>query len=435
MIVHSVQILIMLPIVDVTKVCDASLERLVTRRVMATLAVLLSASSAVAAPICPTPTRTLAERFLEKGKTTLLVEWVTTAEGIKKNTGNTVFRVVENIHGPAGDFKIGQNLVLPWYLPAKKTELFLVTGIKKETMRWDKPLKVTKACYQYVKDAPAPEKDFTERLSYYLEFLEHDEEVIAKDAYSEFGNASYDDIASLAKIIPRDEVREWLFKDKAPIERSRIYGLMLGVCGNEQDAHDMATRIAEPAVTFRSGIDGIMCGYLLLTGDKGLAVIEETKMRSRYIVGREGEFILDKNGEKQTLAFSETYAAMMALRFMWHDGQKLIGRERLRQSMRILIPRSELADLVIYDLARWKDWSSMDQIFKLYDDKQFDIPSIKRAIVRFLLTASQDFDPDDNSEPPDHASKAKSHLAKIKAQDPKLYREVLRFFPLRPRKK
>ena len=57
--------------------------------------------------------------------------------------------------------------------------------------------------------------------------------------------------------------------------------------------------------------------------------------------------------------------------------------------MRILLERPELADLVIADLSRMKDWSVQDKLMELYDEET-NIPSVKRAIVRYMLTSTRD---------------------------------------------
>src|SRR5262249_40182699 len=130
-------------------------------------------------------------------------------------------------------------------------------------------------------------------------------------------------------------------------------------------------KIVEKTEDFRLGIDGIMGGYLLLTGDKGLEVLEKDKL------------------ENKQAPFSETYAAMQAIRFMWQYGDNRISPDRLRASMRVLLDRQELADLVIADLSRMKDWSVQDKLMSMYDDEG-NIPSVKRAIVRYMLSSTRD---------------------------------------------
>jgi hypothetical protein len=168
-----------------------------------------------------------------------------------------------------------------------------------------------------------------------------------------------------------------------------------------------------------------MGGYLLLTGEKGLSILDAKKL-----------------GDKKA-PFSETYAAMQALRFMWQYGDNKIEQDRLRQSMRILLDRPELADLVIADLARMKDWSVQDKLMSLYEADAYNIPSIKRAIVRFTLAAIKDngIKKDDGGagssttiaevELPAHVVKAQKCLEDIEKRDPKTVQEAKRFFTIK----
>lgn len=121
---------------------------------------------------------------------------------------------------------------------------------------------------------------------------------------------------------------------------------------------------------------------------------------------------------------------MQALRFMWTYEPDRIPKERLKESMRVLLDRPELADLVITDLARWKDWSLQDRLMDMYQDEKFSIPAIRRAIVRYLYYCSQDKgEPaaDGTTTRPDHAVKADELLRKLEEIDPKTVGDAKRY--------
>ncbi|MCP4504883.1 MAG: hypothetical protein GY826_00620 [Fuerstiella sp.] len=111
---------------------------------------------------------------------------------------------------------------------------------------------------------------------------------------------------------------------------------------------------------------------------------------------------------------------------MWTYEPDRIPKERLKESMRILLDRPELADLVIADLARWKDWGVQDELMEMYDDEEFDIPSIKRAIVRYFFYCSKDRN-EDVEDPPEYAVAAAEHLKLLEEKDPKTVRNAKRF--------
>ena len=185
---------------------------------------------------------------------------------------------------------------------------------------------------------------------------------------------------------------------------------MTGLSGTDEDAEYLKGRLLEPVEGFRLGIDGMMGGYLLLAGEKGLEVLEDAKLRSK------------------TVPFNETYATMQALRFMWTYGDEQISKDRLRQSMRIILDRPELADLVIVDLGRWQDWSVADRLMELYGSAGYDIPSTKRAIVRFYLTMEA-AKPKEAQEPfPAHVVTAQTHLKTLREKDPETVKAAEEFF-------
>ncbi|HVV98975.1 MAG TPA: hypothetical protein VHB77_01475 [Planctomycetaceae bacterium] len=234
--------------------------------------------------------------------------------------------------------------------------------------------------------------------------------MIATDAFSEFANAQYKDVAGIAKQLPHEKLRKWIADPETPQTRLGLYGMMLGLCGNEDDAKLLEKKMLDANGDFRLGIDGVMGGYLLITGDKGLAVVDREKI------------------EKKKIPFSETFAAMQALRFMWTYGNGRIEPERLRQSMRLLLDRPELADLVIADLARWKDWTVQDRLMEMYDSEEFNVPSVKRAIVRYLLVCSRHVATTADGSPNPYAADAKQLLEGLRKKDPKTVSEAERFF-------
>jgi hypothetical protein len=178
---------------------------------------------------------------------------------------------------------------------------------------------VTYTSFQYFSQSPSPEAPPQKRLAYFLKFLEFGDPFVANDAYAEFANAPYKEIAPLASQFPRESLRKWVLDPNTSPGRLGLYGLMLGLCGKEDDTAVMEGIIVKPTQEFRLGIDGVMSGYLLLTGEKGLEKIDNLKLRDKKV------------------PFSETYAAMQALRLTVDI--RNASRKRLMASMRILLDR------------------------------------------------------------------------------------------------
>jgi hypothetical protein len=76
--------------------------------------------------------------------------------------------------------------------------------------------------------------------------------------------------------------------------------------------------------------------------------------------------------------------ALTALRFYYEYGHE-IPKDRLKVALRHLLDRPEFAASAITDLARWKDWDSLDRIVALYTREGFVQPTTGRAIVGYLL--------------------------------------------------
>ncbi|TWU13974.1 hypothetical protein CA54_28160 [Symmachiella macrocystis] len=380
----------------------------------------------LACPFCSAPSLTFSEQ-LATADAAVLVQWVSAKKGnafdddglaledpTKLIPASTTYKITQVLRNTKEKtLKKGQKIDLARFRSAKKGDLFLILGTQGNELEWGSPIEVTETSFNYIAQAPSPESDQQKRLAYFLKFLEFPDEMIANDAYAEFANAPYKDIAQLTDQLPREKLAGWITNDDTPATRLGLYGLLLGLCGKESDAELMQNKITEETEQFRLGMDGIIGGYLLLSGEEGLKVIEQTK------------FV--KNPDKK-VPFSETYAAMQALRFVWKYADDRFEPERLRQSMRILLERPELADLVIADLARWKDWSVLEQLMALYDAEEYNVPSVKRAIVRYLLTCSKDDRQGEDIQPPPRAADAEKALAVLRQKDPRTVKEAERFF-------
>ncbi len=383
-----------------------------------------------ACPFCSAPSLTLSEQVAQSDAV-ILVKWVSSRKTEDQKPGSTTYQIEQVVRGPKTLLKKGGQITLVRYRTGKKGDLFLLMGTRGTVIEWGSPLEVSQASFKYIAQAPLPKEAPAKRLVYFLNYLEFPDQLVANDAYAEFANAPYKDITLSAKTMSRERVRQWIQDPDTPVTRLGLYGLMLGLCGNPEDAQLMRQKITTPTDEFRLGIDGVMFGYLLLTGDKGLDVIDRMKLETTVVIDENGNKVLDKEGNTKPLPFSETYAAMQALRQFWTYGNGRIDKDRLKQSMRILLDRSELADLVVADLARWKDWSVQDRLMELYGVDEYDIPSIKRSIVRYMLVSVKDIPQGGGTPEPKHVVKGRKHLKTLEKKDPKTVREAKRFFFLR----
>ncbi len=371
-------------------------------------------------PFCDAPSLTMAEQVGQVNHL-LLGQWIGGEKPTNDSAGTAKFKIVEIGKSQGDIFKLNEELELPQYIAGKQDALYILMGPDIKLVDWSVPNEATKSSWKYVSELPMPateEAAKIERLAYFLDFLQHPELTVANDAYAEFASAPYEVIKPLSDRMPREKLRQWVVDTETPVTRIGLYGLLLGLCGQEEDAEAMKQKILLPDSDFRLGIEGVMSGYLIIAGEKGLEVLEKNKMLSTTYV--------NKDGEEVKLPFSEVYATMQTLRFMWTYEPDRISKDRLKQSLRMLLDRPELSDLVIADLARWKDWGVQDRLMEMYDKEEFDIPSIKRAIVRYFFYCNKDVE-EGASDVPAYALEAAEHLKTLEEKDPKTFANAKRF--------
>jgi hypothetical protein len=375
--------------------------------------VLESAGVAPACPICGAPTVTLAER-LARADAALLVEWVSAQPGRGKEPESTTYEVVQVQRDPAETYKAGGRVEVPKFTPGKSGNLYLLLGRKDDKLgiKWeDPPLAVSETSYQYIVQAPSPETPAEKRLAYFLKFLEFPDLTIANDAFAEFVNAPNKDIAAIAGKLPREKLRRWLADPKTPVTRQSGFGVMLGLCGRDDDARFLEQRIAASDPDRQIGTDGLMFGYLMLAGDEGLATLEKLRLT---------------NGN---ISDGEVFAAVQAIQYYWTYGNGKIAPALLQRAMRRLLDRPALADTAITTLARWKDWSLHERLMQLYGTKEYDEKSTKKAIISYMIASTRDVGDAKNDVPP-HVVAGRKNLERLRQRDPKLVEETEKFYHL-----
>ena len=371
----------------------------------------LDARPAPACPFCTAPSLTLSEQALQSDAV-LLVAWKSATKGTtdRPDDAATSFVVKEALKGP---LKAGAAVKIAGYQPAKVGELFLLTGLGKDVIEWDLPAEFSEAAFRYLAAAPKPlaadgsKVAPRERLPYFTKFLEFPDETVANDAYGEFSNAAYDEIVAAKAAYPRDRLRGWVLDPNTPPARIGLYGLLLGLCGDDADATAMETLIVKPVTDFRIGLDGVMGGYMLLTGGPGLDLDPRDQARERVPRRRpDGKPLLDADGKKTPVPFSEVYAAMQSIRFMWSYGGGKVSPDAAprprcgRCSTAPNSPTSRSPTSPAGRTGRSRTSSSSSTA-----PEPYQVPGIKRSIIKYFLTAAKDLpegvSPDDASKLPE----------------------------------
>jgi hypothetical protein len=231
------------------------------------------------------------------------------------------------------------------------------------------------------------------RLRFFFDYLDNPDLEISNDAYKEFGNADYKDYRDMAKSLPAERVARWLEDPKTPAFRYGLYASMLGHCGGEKDAALLRKMLDDPAKRLGSGVDGMLAGYVMLKPKEGWA------------------YTLDllKDGKKE---FMLRYASLRAVRFLWDSRPDLIAKKELEAGMAVLLDQSDIADLAIDDLRKRECWDMADRVLALQKTKSYEIPIVRRAILRFALSC-KDHDKDKSKA-------AAAYVAEQRKNDPQM---------------
>ena len=255
--------------------------------------------------------------------------------------------------------------------------LFLLMGVEPPNLVWSSPIPLGERAVGYVRQLGALPEKGPDRLAFFERHLEDEDDALARDAYDEFAVAPYADVRGLEDRMNPAKLLGWIENPKVQANRRRLYATMLGVCGSPADADRIgailegktATGAPLPAeqAEIRGGLDALIACYVAIRGPAALDLVD------RLFLRREG----------REVPFAETYAAVMALRFLGEESD-LVPRERVLASLRLLLDEPKLADLVIADLARWQDWSVEDRLVAIFKDAQADNIFVREPIVNYL---------------------------------------------------
>lgn len=204
------------------------------------------------------------------------------------------------------------------------------------------------------------------RLRYFFDYLDNPDLEISNDAFKEFANADYKDYQGMARDLPVERVVGWLKHEKTPAFRYGLYASLLGHCGKPEHAAVLRDMLDDPAKRLGSGVDGMLAGYVMLKPKEGWNYTRD----------------ILKDDKKE---FMTRYAALRAVRFLWDMRPDLVSRKDLKEGLSCLLDQNDIADLAIDDLRKRQCWDTTDRILGLRNTKSYEIPIVRRAILRFAL--------------------------------------------------
>jgi hypothetical protein len=314
--------------------------------------------------------------------------------------GETRARIVKLLK-PHEALQGKSEMVLPRYIPAaeqqKVTYLVYATVVDGVVDPYRASPVDSKEMVDYLAAAvEQPSRTPAERVGFFFGYLDHAEATIANDAYAEFAAAPYKDVKAAAASFDADRIVRWLENPRTEPYRFGLYGLLLGVCGREKDAALIRGILEDPKRRPISGVDGLIGGLCVLNEKEGVD----------YLI----RVLVDPAND-----FNYRYAALRAAKFLVSDFPQ-IDQAKLFERMVPALKMADIADLVMDEFRRNKQWMATETILSLFDDPQFDVQVVKRAVVRYALKC-----PDGSAE---------KFVAMLRAKDPQYVKdveEILRF--------
>ena len=353
------------------------------------------ATSAVACPFCAAVSQTFSQEIesMDAAVIAKLVEApAVTAEGAGVEA---TFEITQVLKGKEhlGDMKTIKSL---YYGEGRQGREFLILGTEPENMMWSTPTLLTDRGIKYINQVIKLPATGNDRYVFFQDYLEDEDEMLARDAYDEFANAPYSALHDLKPKMKHDQLVEWIENPDIAANRRRLYFTMLGVCGTQDDLPLLEKMLSSDDRASKSGLDAMIGCYLTLAGADGLPLIDKL-----YLANKEAEY-------------ADTYAAIMALRFHGTETD-VIEKDRLLKSLHLMLDRPALADLVIADFARWEDWSVMDKLVKLFKEADEETSWIRVPVIRYLMACPK--------------PEAKEHLTELEKIDPDAMKRAQTFFP------
>ncbi|MBX3423525.1 MAG: hypothetical protein KF752_18370 [Pirellulaceae bacterium] len=345
----------------------------------------------MACPFCSAVSQTLRQEMKQ-----------TDAVGIARCTGSqsdsiATFEILTILKGDQL-IQPNQQVSINYFGKADPAQKFLVMGIDPPELLWSSPLAISEKASDYIQQVLAlPEDDPHARLKFYLQYLDDVDPVLARDVYDEFASASFADMLELKDSYDRRQLLERIADTQVSPDRRRLYLVMLGICGQRADADVLEKMLRSEDPDQRLGLDALIACYISLRGVEGLPLVCELFLSNKQCT------------------YADTYSAIMALRFHGTDG-KVIDRQPVIESLRLILDRPELADLVIPDLARWEDWAVMDKMVQLFKEADEKSSWVRVPVINYLRACP--------------LPEAQKLLDELKELDPVAFKRATQFFPV-----
>jgi hypothetical protein len=316
-----------------------------------------------ACPLClgiSVPAQTLADRLIVGTEVVLAVPLP---------TGNGKLQVKMVLKGE-GSLQ-GQELTVTDGTASLPTAGFALLVSDTATSSWKNLGKVELSLVPFLKRVVAlpstdqlTDAEWTARLRFFQPYFDSFDPRLAASAWAEWTKAPYRLLRSAS--LDREKLRTWL-EDSATPERHPLWFVLLGLCGNQDDAGFIAERVH---ATWEAGKDTNLAAMLS-------AEIELSRSSAMDFIDR--AYICDRN---RTL--EEIQAAISALSTVGREGPPEL-RPRIVRSFHLMVEqRRPLAGFVARDLATWGVWDVWSDFAQMLRSGEPIYPSARPAIIDYL---------------------------------------------------
>jgi len=229
-------------------------------------------------------------------------------------------------------------------------------------------------------------------LMYFLKHLDSTDAEVSQDAFKEVTNTDYAVLKTFARQLDPAVFEARLRKGDMTGSRRSLDAFLLGHCGTDRHADLLRGQIDSFPKKAARDLDGLLIGYALLKPKEGLALLRQKTSDPR-------------------VEFMARYAALRALRFFWKERPDVLPLAEVRKAVAVMLDQEDITDLVIEDLRRQREVRYLERILALHDRKGFELPIIRRAILRFALTFPKN-------------PKAEPFIERMRAEDPERVKDI-----------
>ena len=266
-----------------------------------------------------------------------------------------------------------------------------------ENLQWSTPLPLSDRGEQYLLQLEKLPKAGPERLEFFQQYFEDKDDLLARDAYDEFAKAPYDIVQVAqaedeARPVGRLDSGPQRFDEPSPVVPDVVGGVWRS--GRPADVgNDDQVGGSQAAPDSTRCWPATCCSRVPRACRWSKTCIWRTRRPSM------------RTPMRRSCPCDSTATTCTSFR-----------RLRVVQSLRIMLNRPNLADLVIPDLARWEDWSSMDRLVKLFKEADEKTSWVKVPVINFLRICP--------------LPEAKERIKELEKLDPESVRRANTFFPV-----